>query len=111
MRANLQEIMDRTRAAHPDVRIVLAGMESPPNMGGQYTSAFRAVFPALARANDVTLIPFLLDGVAAVPALNQADGIHPTAEGQRRVAEVVWRYLAPVLEETVGTEEEDGRER
>jgi acyl-CoA thioesterase-1 len=99
MRANLQAIIDRTRAAHPDARIVLAGMESPPNMGGSYTSAFRAVFPDLARANDVTLIPFLLDGVAAVRELNQADGIHPTAEGQRIVAETVWRYLEPVLEE------------
>jgi len=97
LRANLQEIMDRTRAAHPDARIVLAGMESPPNMGGRYTSAFRAVFPELALANSVTLIPFLLDGVAAVPELNQADGIHPTAEGQRVVAELVWRYLEPVL--------------
>jgi acyl-CoA thioesterase-1 len=98
MRANLQAIVDRTRAAHPDAAIVLAGMESPPNMGRQYTSAFRAVFPALARANDLTLIPFLLDGVAAVPELNQPDGIHPTAEGQRMVAETVWRYLAEVLD-------------
>jgi acyl-CoA thioesterase-1 len=107
MRANLQAIIDRTRAAHPDAAIVLAGMESPPNMGGSYTSAFRAVFPDLARANHVTLIPFLLDGVAAVRELNQADGIHPTAEGHRIVAETVWRYLGPVLRETV----EDGRRR
>ena len=98
MRANLQEIITRTRAAHPDARIVLAGMESPPNMGARYAGAFRAVFPALARENDVTLIPFLLDGVAAVRQLNQADGIHPTDEGQRIVAETVWRYLQPVLE-------------
>jgi acyl-CoA thioesterase-1 len=99
LRANLQEIIDRTHAAHPDARIVLAGMESPPNMGRRYTSAFRAVFPALARENGITLIPFLLDGVAAVPELNQADGIHPTAAGQRIVAESVWRYLAPILEQ------------
>jgi acyl-CoA thioesterase-1 len=98
MRANLQAIIDRTRAARPDARILLAGMESLPNMGRQYTGAFRDVFPALARRNDVTLIPFLLEGVAAVPALNQADGIHPTAEGQRMLAETVWRYLAPVLD-------------
>jgi len=97
MRANLQAIIDRTRAAHPNARIVVAGMESPPNMGRPYTSAFRAVFPELARANGATLIPFLLDGVAAVPELNQADGIHPTAEGQRRVAETVWRHLEPLL--------------
>jgi acyl-CoA thioesterase-1 len=98
MRANLQAIIDRTRAGHPDVRIVIAGMESPPNMGRAYTGAFRAVFPELARANGAVLIPFLLDGVAAVPELNQADGIHPTAEGQRKVAETVWRYLEPLLQ-------------
>jgi acyl-CoA thioesterase-1 len=97
MRANLQTIIDRTRAMHPEARVVIAGMESPPNMGRSYTGEFRAVFPELARANGATLIPFLLDGVAAVPELNQADGIHPTAEGQRRVAEIVWRYLEPVL--------------
>jgi acyl-CoA thioesterase-1 len=97
LRTNLQTIIDRTRAAHPDARIVVAGMESPPNMGSAYTNAFRAVFPEVARANDAVLIPFLLDGVAAVPELNQADGIHPTAEGQRVVADVVWRYLEPVL--------------
>lgn len=97
LRANLQAIIDRTRAAHPDARIVVAGMESPPNMGSAYTSAFRAVFPEVARANDAVLIPFLLDGVAAAPELNQADGIHPTAQGQRVVAENVWRYLETVL--------------
>ncbi|MDH3497980.1 MAG: arylesterase [Gemmatimonadota bacterium] len=97
MRANLQAIIDSTRAIHPDVAVVIAGMEAPPNMGGAYTRAFREAFPALARANDATLIPFLLDGVAAVPSLNQADGIHPTAEGQALMAETVWRYLAPIL--------------
>lgn len=98
MRANLQAIIERTREAHPDAAIIVAGMESPPNMGRAYTGAFRAVFPEIARANDATLIPFLLEDVAAVPELNQTDGIHPTAEGQRIVAETVWRYLAPVLE-------------
>ena len=97
LRTNLQTIIDRTRTAHPDARIVVAGMESPPNMGSIYTDAFRAVFPEVARANDAVLIPFLLDGVAAVPELNQADGIHPTAQGQRMVADIVWRYLEPVL--------------
>lgn len=94
---NLQEIVDRTRAAHPNVEIVVAGMEAPPNMGERFTDAFRTVFVELARRNHVTLIPFLLDGVAADPALNQADGIHPTAEGQRIVAETVWQYLEPLL--------------
>jgi acyl-CoA thioesterase-1 len=97
MRRNLQAILDRTRRAHPDARIVIAGMEAPPNLGARYTKAFGAVFPEMARRNHAALIPFLLEGVAAVPALNQADGIHPTAEGQRRVAETVWRTLGPVL--------------
>lgn len=97
MRGNLQAIIDQARAAHPGIRIAIAGMESPPNMGRAYTAAFRRVFPELAEANDATLIPFLLEGVAAVPELNQTDGIHPTAEGQRMVAENVWRYLAPLL--------------
>ncbi len=97
LRANLETIIARTRAAHPNVGIVLAGMESPPNMGRAYTTAFHAVFPDVARRTHVTLIPFLLDSVAAVPELNQADGIHPTAEGQRIVANNVWKYLAPEL--------------
>jgi acyl-CoA thioesterase-1 len=97
MAANLQEIVNRTRAAHPDVAIVVAGMEAPPNMGDRFTAQFRAVFADVARANDATLIPFLLEGVAADPALNQADAIHPTAEGQRIVAETVWTYLEPIL--------------
>jgi len=97
MNRNLQEIVDRTLAAHPDAHIVIAGMEAPPNMGERFTTAFRNVFSDLARRNDAVLIPFLLDGVAAEPDLNQADGIHPTAEGQRIVAETVWEYLQPLL--------------
>lgn len=97
MRGNLQAIIDSTHAARPEATVVIAGMEAPPNLGPAYTRAFRAVFPAVARANDATLIPFLLDGVAAVPSLNQADGIHPTAEGHTIVAETVWRYLEPIL--------------
>lgn len=96
-RRNLQEIMDRTRAAFPEVQIVVAGMQAPPNLGRRYTAEFRAIFPELARRNRAALVPFLLDGVAAVPELNQADGIHPTAAGQRRIAENVWKVLAPVL--------------
>ncbi len=97
MKQNLAEIIARTRAAYPDVRVVIAGMEAPPNMGRTYTAAFRRVFPDLARESDATLIPFLLDGVGGIPALNQADGIHPTAEGQKIVAANVWRVLEPVL--------------
>jgi len=103
MRGNLERIIERTRGAHPNAAIVIAGMESPPNMGSAYTSAFRAVFPAVARERGATLIPFLLDSVAAIPELNQADGIHPTAEGQAIVARTVWRYLEPVLARRGGT--------
>lgn len=97
MRRNLQAIIDRTRERHPDAQVVIAGMESPPNMGGRYTSAFRRVFPELAAANDALLIPFLLEGVAGRPELNQPDGIHPTAAGHRRIAAVVWEVLGPLL--------------
>jgi acyl-CoA thioesterase-1 len=96
-RSNLQEIIDRTRARHPDVRVVVAGMEAPPNLGSRYTAEFRRLFRDLARENDAALIPFLLEGVGGNPELNQADGIHPTAEGARIVADNVWRVLEPVL--------------
>lgn len=96
-RRNLQEIIDRTRAAHPDALIVMAGMQAPPNLGDRYTTAFRDIFPDLARRNHAVLIPFLLAGVAGIPRLNQADGIHPTAEGDSIVAENVWNVLEPVL--------------
>ena len=93
MRTNLQRIIDRARETHPDVRVVLAGMQAPPNLGSRYTTAFQEVFPALARHNDAALIPFLLDSVGGRPELNQADGIHPTAQGHRIIARVVWRTL------------------
>jgi acyl-CoA thioesterase-1 len=101
MRSNLREIIERTLAAHPDVRLVIAGMEAPPNMGRSYTRAFRRVFVELADEYDAVLIPFLLDGVGGVPELNQADGIHPTVEGQQLIAESVWEVLEPVLTEIV----------
>lgn len=97
LRANLQEIIDRTRAAHPEARVVVAGMKAPPNLGQRYVRRFERVFPELADENDAALIPFLLDGVAADPALNQPDGIHPTAEGHRIIAENVWSVLGPML--------------
>jgi acyl-CoA thioesterase-1 len=97
LRTNLQAIIDSTRAHDPDVRIVIAGMEAPPNLGPRYTKEFRDLFRALARRNGAALIPFLLAGVGGHPELNQADGIHPTAAGARIVAENVWRVLGPVL--------------
>lgn len=96
-RANVQAILDRARKETPPPRLVLAAMEALPNYGDEYRRRFRAIYPALARKNGAVLIPFLLDGVAGVPALNQPDGIHPTAEGHARVAETVWKALRPVL--------------
>ena len=94
---NLQAIIDRTRARHPGVRIVVAGMEAPPNLGPRYTRAFRRLFVDLARENDAALIPFLLDDVAAIPALNQSDGLHPNAAGARIMTDNVWRVVEPML--------------
>ena len=99
MRANLQEIIDRTRVARPGARIVIAGMQAAPNLGEPYVSEFAVTFVELAEENDAALIPFLLDGVAGIPELNQPDGIHPTIEGQVIVAENVWVVLEPLLRE------------
>ena len=101
MRANIQAIIDRVRATSPNVRILLVGMEAPPNLGTRYTSEFRKVFPELAERNGAVLLPFLLEGVAAVDSLNQGDGIHPNEVGSRRVAETVWTALLPLLGERV----------
>ena len=99
MEENLTRIIRSTRARYPDARVILAGMEAPPNLGPLYTSAFREVFPRVAEAEDADLVPFLLDGVAGIAELNQNDRIHPTAEGHARVAAVAWPTLARVLEE------------
>jgi len=86
------------REKNPGVKIVLAGMQIPPNMGGEYGAEFRQIFPDLARANHAALVPFLLEGVAGHDDLNQADHIHPTAAGHKILAENVWRVLQPLLE-------------
>jgi len=99
---NLQGIIDRTRSRYPEVEVVLAGMQVPPNLGSDYTAAFAGLFERLAEANDAHLIPFLLADVGGVPELNLADGIHPNAEGHRRVADNVWAVLAPILVEMAG---------
>lgn len=93
--ANLREIVRRARAA--GARVVLAGMKMPPNYGPDYTRDFEALYARLARELQLPFIPFLLEGVAADPKLNQVDGIHPTAEGQRIVARLVADALQPVL--------------
>ncbi|MBZ9651436.1 arylesterase [Psychroflexus montanilacus] len=97
-RQNLQEIIDIVKKENPDTKIVLAGMQIPPNMGQEYTSEFRSIFPELAEKNDIELIPFLLEGVAGNEDLNQQDGIHPTAEGYKIVRENVWSVLKNLVE-------------
>lgn len=96
-RENLQAIMDTVRRKNPEATIVIAGMQIPPNLGTNYTKEFRELFKQLADKNKAILIPFLLEGVGGIPRLNQADGIHPTAEGHRIVAENVWKVLEPVV--------------
>ena len=96
-RSNIQAILDAARRREPKPRLVLAAMEALPNYGDAYRRRFRSIYTELAKSNGATLVPFLLDGVAGDPALNQPDGIHPTAEGQARVADNVWKALRPVL--------------
>lgn len=95
---NLQAILNRVKQKYPQARIIIAGMQMPPNMGEEYNAPFRQLYPDLAAANHAALIPFLLAGVGGKPELNQPDHIHPNAEGHEIVAENVWKVLRPVLE-------------
>jgi acyl-CoA thioesterase-1 len=97
LRRNLAAIIERARQRN--VTVILAGMEAPPNLGRAYTSAFRQVYRDLAAAYRVALIPFLLEGVAGRPALNQADFIHPNADGAKKVADLVWPYIERAVRE------------
>lgn len=97
LRANIQAIIDAARDRPDPPRIVLVGMEAPPNLGPRYTGRFRTVYQDLARRNGVAFVPFLLTGVAGVDSLNQPDGIHPTPRGQEIVADNVWAVLGPML--------------
>ena len=97
IRANIQGMIDQVRAESPGTTIVLAAMEAMPNLGADYARRFRAIYPALARANGIPLIPFILDGVAGIDSLNQDDGIHPNPAGARIVARNVWRGIEPLL--------------
>ena len=90
---NLQSIIDKVKAKYPGSKIILEGIQIPPNMGKDYTTQFRKIYPQLASKNKIELIPFLLKGVGGDPKLNQRDGIHPTAEGHKIVAENVWEVL------------------
>lgn len=97
MKRNLAEIITRAKAR--GIRVLLTGMEAQPNFGSAYTSEFRAVFRDLAEEHDVELMPFFLDGVAGIPALNQRDQIHPNPEGARIIERNLWRTLEPLLDE------------
>lgn len=94
---NLQSIIDKVKAAYPTAKIVLAGMQVPPNMGKTYSDRFRSLYRELAEKNKAALVPFLLEGVGGIPELNQGDGIHPTAEGHQLLAENVWKVLKELL--------------
>lgn len=96
-RANLERIVARIRATQPGAEIVLVQMEAPPNYGVSYVRRFRAMYADVARDQGVVLAPFLLDGVAGLSELNQADGIHPNGRGAELVAANVWTALEPVV--------------
>lgn len=96
-RDNLQAIIDTVRKKNPSTKIILAGMQIPPNMGDTYARQFRDLYPELAKKNNLTLIPFLLQNVGGIQALNQPDGIHPNGAGEKIVTETVWKALQPLL--------------
>lgn len=96
---NLQKIIDKVEKRYPEARIIVAGMQVPPNLGPEYTEKFKEMYPELAKKNDATLIPFLLEGVGGNPDLMQSDGIHPNVKGNRVMAETVWDSLKPMLRE------------
>ena len=100
-RRNIDAILTRIRASKPEAAIVLVQMESPPNLGRPYTDAFRAMYQELTSKHDAVLMPFLLEGVAGVAGMNQADGIHPNPAGAEKVAAGVWKVLEPVLRSRV----------
>lgn len=95
---NLESIIEAVKAKNPKTKILLAGMEAPPNMGADYTQSFRSIYPALTKKYKLSLIPFLLDGVGGISSLNLKDGIHPNPEGQKIVAENVWKHLKYMVE-------------
>ena len=95
---NLQLIISAVRKKFRDIRIIVVGMKVPPNMGHRYTNQFEPIFARLAKKNNAVLIPFLLEGVAAIPKLNLPDGIHPNEEGHKIIAETVWNYLEPLIQ-------------
>ncbi len=99
MTRNLESIIEQAESR--EIAVLLAGMEAPPNFGPTYTASFRRVFQTLGQRDHITFVPFLLTGVAGVTSLNQADGIHPTADGARMIADLLWPALKPMVEQTV----------
>ena len=108
-KATIGKILDRMAAEQPNAKVLLVQMEAPTNLGERYTRAFHDMYPALARAHRVTLLPFLLDKVAGFPSLNQADGIHPNNRGEVIVAENVWRGMEQELRQSGGQEAGNAR--
>lgn len=99
-RENLQAIIEMVLQKNAETKIILAGMQLPPNMGYEYTNGFKTIFPELAKKNNLYLVPFLLKNVGGIPELNQADGIHPTVEGQKILANNVWDILEKVIKKS-----------
>jgi acyl-CoA thioesterase-1 len=97
LRSNLESILERTRARHPQVKFLIAGMRAAPNLGRDYARDFDAVYPSLAERYEASLVPFLLEDVAADRQLNQADGIHPTAEGHALIAARIWTRIEEII--------------
>jgi len=98
LRANLEAIVKAAEARN--IRVLLMGMEAPPNFGDRYAQDFRAVYRDVAREHHLAFIPFFLNGVAGIDALNQGDGIHPTAQGQQKIADLIWPVLKPLVDAT-----------
>lgn len=96
-KANLTRIIQEAQSANPDISILIAGIRLPPNLGVRFQEEFQSVFSSVTDETGTELIPFLLEGVGGVPELNQPDGIHPNAAGQRILSDTVWKFLAPVL--------------
>lgn len=110
-RVHLQGIIDKVRTKYPEAALVVVGMQMPPNMGVDYTEAFRSLFPQLAEKNDAALVPFLLEGVVLVPDEERLfRGNHPTVEGHKVVAENVWQVVGPLVAQRYGFALASGRD-
>ena len=96
-RANVDAILERAKRQDPPPKLVVLGMRAAPNLGSDYVQRFSSIYPEVAKKHGAVLVPFVLEGVAGIPKLNQSDGVHPTAEGQKMMAETVWKTLQPLL--------------